>query len=85
MVASYNVNAYQSGQLENVDVRYLSTLNDGAVPYIAQLTDDPVPDVANEAKRVLKERYMELDEGYDFRGWNYVKDLAQDYVIKPNA
>lgn len=85
VVASYNVNAYQSGQLENVDVRYLSTLNDGAVPYIAQLTDDSVPGVANEAKRVLKERYMELDEDYDFRGWNYVKDLAQDYVIKPNA
>ena len=85
VVASYNVNAYQSGRLENVDVRYLSTLNDGAVPYIAQLTDDSVPDVASEAKRVLKERYMELDEDYDFRGWNYVKDLAQDYLIKPNA
>lgn len=83
VVASYNVNAYQSGRLETVDVAYLSTLNDGAVPYIAQLTDDADPDIANEAKDALKDRYWELDEDYDFRGWNYVKDLAQDYVIKP--
>ena len=83
VVASYNVSAYQSGRLEKVDVWYLSTLNDGAVPYISQLTYDSDPDVAKDAYEVLEERYWELDEDYDFRGWNYVKDLAEDYVIKP--
>ncbi len=83
VVAYYNVSAYRSGQLEHVDVEYLSTLHNGAVPYIAQLTDDADPQVADAAKAALEERYEELDTDYDFRGWNYVKDLAQGYVIKP--
>jgi hypothetical protein len=85
VVASYNVHAYQTGKLEQVDVHYLSTLNDGAVPYIARLTDDADPEVADAAKDVLEDWYWQLDDDYDFRGWNYVKDLAEDHVIKPNA
>ena len=83
VVASYNVSAYQSGRLESVDVGYLSTLNDGAVPYIARLTDDADPDIAKKATNALKERYWELDTEYDFRGWSYVKDQARKYVIEP--
>lgn len=83
VVASYNVHAYQTGKLEQVDVHYLSTLNDGAVPYIARLTDDADPEVADAAKDVLEDWYWQLDDDYDFRGWNYVKDLAEDHVIKP--
>ena len=76
VVARYNVNAYQTGRLETVDVTYLGNLGHGAVPYIAQLKDDADPEVAQAAK-------WELSRGYyineDIRAWNYVNHIAELY------
>ena len=76
VVARYNVNAYQTGRLETVDVTYLGNLGHGAVPYIAQLKDDTDPEVAQAAK-------WELSRGYhineDIRAWNYVNHIAELY------
>lgn len=76
VVARYNVNAYQTGKLETVDVYYLVDLGHGAVPYIAQLLDDANPKVANSAKNALRGWYVPQD---DFRGWNYVNHIAKMY------
>lgn len=66
VVAAYNVRAYRSGVLKSVDVQYLGSLSDGAIPYIEELTKDENQTVANQAKDVLKYREYKPE---DFRGW----------------
>lgn len=77
VVAAYNVSAYQSGALSSVDVSYLWTLGDGAVPYIARLTQADDPGVAQHAKDILK-RYDR--DKRDFRQWNYASWYADQWI-----
>ncbi len=79
-VARYNVTAYQSGQLDRVDVWYLSSLNDAAVPYIARLTQDADQEVAETAETVLADWYSRPT---DFRSWNWAAWAAKDYLPPP--
>ena len=81
VVARHNVNAYRSGQLKTVDIRYLEELGDGAVPYIAQLQDVPNPSIAEAAREILSHTYH--GEPDDFRGWNYVNHVAKAYFPLP--
>ena len=68
VAASYNVNAYLDGRLEYVDVEYLATLSDSAVPYIQKLTTASDPEVVQQAQQALKNHKC----GYeDIRGWNF--------------
>ena len=63
-VASYNVNAYQSGALKELDVEYLGYLSDSVVPYIAKLTESPdssVSDAAYSALYYKAENLFEID------------------------
>ena len=76
VVARYNVNAYQTGKLETVDVHYLEDLGHGAIPYIAQLKDASDPDVAQAAKDALMGEYYANEK---LRGWNYVNQIAENY------
>ena len=79
-VARYNVRAYQSGQLETVDVEYLSRLSSGAVPYLEALTRDRDPDVAREAREELAAyRLYQYD---DLRGWNWTAWQAAQ-ILEP--
>jgi len=78
VVAKYNVEAYQSGRLETVDVYYLQNLGDGAVPYLYQLTTDSDPKVAAAADQALEHNYIHRID--DFRNWNWVSALADQYV-----
>ncbi len=73
-VARYNVTAYLSGTLEKVDVAYLSTLGDGAVPWLRELSQSADPEIAAEAKACLQDRPGTDIE--DFRQWNYVSAQA---------
>ena len=78
VVADYNVTAYQQGRLDSVDVGYLSTLGDGAIPHIARLVNDSNPTIAKEAQAVL-DRAEKL-RWYDFRDWNYASWLAEEWL-----
>lgn len=75
VVARYNVQAYQSGALESVDVEYLTTLSAGAVPYIAELAKD-----GNTAAQAFMEKDRSVyywDEAlHDLRSWNWADWLA---------
>lgn len=75
VVAAYNVRAYQSGQLETVDMRHLGQLGSGAMPYIAQLTADPDPMVAEMAEDILLRRQYTIE---DFRSWNWSAAEAEE-------
>lgn len=74
MVAEYNVSAYQSGTLEQIDMEHLSSLSNGAVPAIARLLEDEDPVVAAEAKTILEDRFISWE---DFRSWNYTDYAAR--------
>ena len=82
VVADYNVTAYQSGQLQTVDVGYLASLGDGAKPHIARLVDDPDPKVAKAAKNALTRFPDPIGETKDFRDWNYVNYAADSLSSK---
>lgn len=73
-VAHYNVRAYQSGQLQSVDVSYLSQLGDGATPYLLELTQAPDPDIASYAAKCLLARKGTFPA--DFRSWNHIESAA---------
>ncbi len=79
VVATYNVTAYQTGKLSTIDVEYLDTLSNGAIPQIAKLTQDKNPEVAKEAQEILKYRYTGCE---DFRNWNYADFRAKAFISK---
>lgn len=74
VVAAYNVSAWEAGALETVDVSYLASLSDGAVPYIARLAEKGNP----IAQRTLAE--MEQTCWVDFRDWNIASWIAQNLL-----
>ncbi|MBQ4600660.1 MAG: DUF4173 domain-containing protein [Oscillospiraceae bacterium] len=78
MVARHNVDAYLSGELETVDVRYLGGLSHSAVPYLEQLALEADAPVAEEARKMLfyGSNYGS-DEIADLRGWNKATATAQ--------
>ncbi len=78
VVAHYNVTAYQSGRLESIDVSYLGSLGDGAVPYIALLQEDSDIAVAAKARELLQYRSHTLAN--DFRGWNLTSSATATYL-----
>lgn len=75
VVARYNVQAYQSGALEQIDVSYLSTLSAGAVPYIAELAES-----GNQAAQAFMDQdrsvYYWNSAFHDLRSWNWADWLA---------
>lgn len=84
VVARYNVEAYQSGKLETVDMETLTELGYGAVPYISQLRFDKDPEVAQAARDYFfRQRNFGNTSGKikDFRYWNYAHDLADPYLL----
>lgn len=83
VVARYNVGAYQTGKLATVDVDYLGSLGNGAVPYLAQLTTASDLNLAEEAQNRLKHRWFDTID--DFREWNYVNHIAENYIPKEEA
>lgn len=78
VVAKYNVEAYQSGKLETVDVYYLGGLSYGAAPYIQDLTESPDPGVADSAKKILRDWAISLQYYEDLRSWNIAAAIAWD-------
>lgn len=80
VVARYNVRAYQSGQLETVDVSHLGSLSYSAVPYLQELTEDDNPKIAQMATDILNRKARFLNEEEDLRSWNYEKVQAMEIL-----
>ena len=77
-VARYNVRAYQSGRLQTVDVSYLRTLYDGAVPYLEELTHVSDQKVEREAVDALWNYDYRQDT--DWRHWNLAESRAAEIL-----
>lgn len=71
MVASYNVSAYQSGRLEKIDMEYLDSQGNVALPFAQKLLDDDDPMVAQRARAIVNRAKWKDREPLDLREWNY--------------
>ena len=70
VVAAYNVTAYENGLLVSLDVPYLATLSDGAIPYIARAAEI-MPGAGNVLNTIEANRWNDL------RDWNIASWLAE--------
>ncbi|MCL2020284.1 MAG: DUF4173 domain-containing protein [Oscillospiraceae bacterium] len=68
IIADYNINAYKSGNLEELDVNLLYYLSDSAVKYAIPLADDEK--AGEEIKRYLEAKHIKL-ENLEFNQYNY--------------
>lgn len=82
VVAWYNVDAYQSGKLETIDMDYMWELGYGAAPYVARLAEDENQHIATRARDILNHHYS-AGEIEDFRFWNYAKASALPHLPEP--
>jgi len=80
VTARYNVNAYLSGKMETVDVWYLSTLGDGAVPYLQKLSIEADAEIAEQAREAIERQYIYSSD--DYREWNYVNYKAEKSIVR---
>lgn len=77
-VARYNVDAYLSGSLQSVDVDYLGSLGDGAVPQLQRLEQEaPEESVAQLAWEQLRFQASVRDWCEDFRGTSVIRSRAE--------
>lgn len=81
VVARYNVRAYQSGQLETVDMDHLHDLGYGAIPYLDELTRDSDPEIAREATRILERYYYNPEDRY--LNYTYQKAVSILEIYQP--
>ncbi len=87
----YNINAYQSGKIEMLDVKAIRQSSDSAVPYLVQLTGEKDDAIANQAKNqiavlVKNHAHFDFDKSRehitadnalsDFRSYNMARSEA---------
>ena len=96
VVAAYNVDAYQTGKLDTIDMDTLSEMSDAAVPYLLELTGDDNAQVQRQARRILFARLEEefevtqtvdgqleiRDTGYDLRAFDTVTYRARQLLLE---
>ena len=94
LVALYNVNAYNSGKLETLDVNYMSNaLSESAVPYLIAIAQSDDKELAPQAQRCIidKIRYdmcllltenntLEYGSKTDFREFNLTVKTAKELI-----
>jgi hypothetical protein len=79
LVASYNVSAYLSGALRTVDVGYLGSLSDGAIPQLARLQGCDDPGMWRVVQWIINDRQPGWQ---DFRDWNFASQQAWQTILE---
>lgn len=77
-IARYNIEMYENGMLEELDVDLFYELSDSVVKYTVPLADDPV--YGKAIKNYLDYKYNVYKDGSDWSAWNIVYSNA-DKVI----
>lgn len=85
LIAKYNIDRYQSGTLETLDVSAFEELSDGAVPHLYELyreTGDPVmkADLEKVMKRSFNSYYVERDGFQDFNFQSYKAEQIRNKI-----
>jgi hypothetical protein len=76
VVARYNVDSYLNGRLETVDVSYLNTLGNGAVPALERLYLEAENRQVGELAREKLQYRAYKTRIQDYRDWNLTDALA---------
>ena len=76
-VARYNVSAYLSGDLSQIDTAHLGCLGNSALPYLEDLTHCADPEVSTAAKDLIHHWHIPAIE--DFRSWTYMDHRAWNF------
>lgn len=80
-IAKYNVDAYNSGAIDTLDMDTIGDLSDSAVPYLVELTESEDEEIAKRALRICGELYATNYKDY-FRAENKSKHSFKDYSYK---
>lgn len=85
LIAKYNIDRYQAGTLETLDVSAFHELSDGAVPYLYELyLDTPDPVVKADLKEAIKRpkygSYSEHGSLLDFDLQSYKADQIRNMI-----
>ena len=83
MIAKYNVECYQSGKLEEIDMDMMANLSDAAVPYVLPLTKSNDKVVANEAREYIASKKTALEQ-QSFLDWNWSSYMAKQCMANAN-
>lgn len=77
MIAKYNVNAYLTGKIDEIDIDALYELDRSAVKYVLPLTECEDKNVAEEAQNFINEKHREML--YDVNNWdnNVISNSAE--------
>jgi len=80
-IAKYNVEMYQSGRNDEIDISMISwDLSFSAVEYVVPLCNDSDPKVAEDAKKYVERKERELDMYDDWRGFNFPQYRAKKAI-----
>ncbi len=96
LVAEYNVSAYLSGELKEIDIETVYDMGESGVPYLVLLRNDKNSEVRLESRYYIR---MKIDDLYDVEAdennsysfekryntpaeWNYSRDVAYGILDK---
>lgn len=60
-IAKYNIQAYESGKIESLDVETIGNLSDSTIKYIIELAASDNPDISTQAVRILTNKINDAD------------------------
>lgn len=90
-IAKYNIGAYESGAIDQLDVEAITNLSDSAVPYAARLISADNKEISKtairETARIMNENYHDIisyndnsfkinSASYDFRSYSHSRNKA---------
>lgn len=78
-IAKYNINAYQSGQIETLDIDALANLSSSSIPYIVDLMNSEDKEISKQATLISASVY------YDYLGDDVKKDFRHFNLSRLNA
>lgn len=79
-IAQYNINAYETGAIESLDVDTIGDLSDSAVPYLVKLTENEDTEISKKALRICSALYSTNYKKH-FAGDENSVDLFKKYSV----
>jgi len=79
-IAKNNIERYETDGGKTIDIYYLGTLSDDAVPYMVKLLDNPNEEVAKGIKNNLGLRKARLSSGNDWQSFNLSRYRAKNIL-----
>lgn len=83
VVAKYNIQAYNDGKIDSLDVDYINSLSDSSVTYVIELADCDDHKIAKEARTIIVQKI--IDEDKQIYNLAAAGDYRYDFNYKPDT